>query len=57
MHLGPESVLVACDIAFDESLDTAGVERAVDAVETAIQEAVPEADRIYVEAESDRLTR
>ena len=55
MHLGPDSVLVACDIAFDKSLDTAGVEQAVDAVETAIREIIPKADRIYVEAESDRL--
>ncbi len=55
MHLGPDAVLVACDIAFDESLDTNGIEEAVDAVEATIQETVPEATRIYIEAESDRL--
>lgn len=51
MHLGPESVLVACDVAFDESLDTAGIENVVDVVEAAIKEQIPEAHRIYVEAE------
>jgi len=54
MHLGPDSVLVASEIAFDPALDTAGVEAAVDAVEDAVREVVPEADRIYVEAESER---
>ena len=52
MHLGPDSVLVACEVAFDPALDTAGVEAAVDAVEDAVRGVVPEADRIYVEAES-----
>ncbi|TYL40600.1 zinc/cadmium/cations transporter [Natronococcus pandeyae] len=52
MHLGPESVLVACDIRFRSDLDTAGVEETVDIVEDAIRARVPEADRIYVEAES-----
>jgi len=57
MHLGPDSVLVASEIAFDPALDTAGVEAAVDAVEDAVRESVPEADRIYVEAESERTDR
>lgn len=52
MHLGPESVLVACDLRFRSNLDTAELERTVDAVEDAIRERVPDADRISVEAES-----
>ena len=52
MHLGPDSVLVTCEVAFDPVLDAQGVERAVDEVETAVREVVPEANRIYVEAES-----
>jgi len=52
MHLGPDTVLVACEIAFDPALDAPGVERAVDEVEAAVREVVPEANRIYVEAES-----
>ena len=52
MHLGPEAVLVACEVDFVDNLDTEGVEVAIDRVERAIREVVPEADRIYVEAES-----
>ena len=52
MHLGPDAVLVACDVAFAPALDTDGIEAAVDDVEHAVREAVPDADRIYVEAES-----
>lgn len=52
MHLGPESVLVTCDVSFNADLETDDIERVVDAVEVAIRTAVPEANRIYVEAES-----
>lgn len=51
MHLGPESVLVAVEIEFDDDLDTDGVEAAIDRVENAVRDVVPEAARIYVEAE------
>ena len=54
MHLGPDAVLVACEVAFDPDLDTEGVETAVDAVESAVHDTVPEANRIYVEAETVR---
>ncbi len=57
MHLGPDSVLVASEIAFDPGLDTVGVEDAIDAVESAVRGTVSEADRIYVEAESERGER
>ncbi|CAI48151.1 transport protein (probable substrate zinc/cadmium/cobalt) [Natronomonas pharaonis DSM 2160] len=56
MHLGPESVLVACEIDFDNDLDTRGIEAAIDAVEVAVRDVVPEANRIYVEAESRPVT-
>lgn len=56
MHLGPESVLVACELAFDPGLDTPGVEAAVDAVEAAVRDTVPDANRIYVEAESREVS-
>ncbi len=51
MHLGPEAVLVACEIDFDDDLSTKGVEAAIDDVEAAIRTVVPESTRIYVEAE------
>ncbi|WP_418281595.1 cation diffusion facilitator family transporter [Halorubrum sp. DTA98] len=52
MHMGPDSVLVVCDVGFSPELDTRGVEAVVDDVEDAIRAVVPNADRIYVEAES-----
>jgi len=52
MHLGPDSVLVACEIDFENDLSTAEIEASVDDVEAAIRAVVPEAKRIYVEAES-----
>ncbi|WP_254863455.1 cation diffusion facilitator family transporter [Halovivax gelatinilyticus] len=53
MHMGPEDVLVATDLSFDPSLDTPALESTVDDVESAIRAQLPEADRIYVEAERD----
>ncbi|MFP4631811.1 MAG: cation diffusion facilitator family transporter [Halobacteriota archaeon] len=50
LHLGPASVLVAVEVAFDSGLTLEGVEEATDGIERAIQEVVPEADRIYVES-------
>ena len=52
MHLGPDSVLVACEIDFDNDLTTEGVEAAVDEIEAAARDIVPGAKRIYVEAQS-----
>ena len=56
MHMGPDSVLVACEIDFENGRTTTEIEAIVDAVEIAVREAVPEAKRIYVEAESHELT-
>lgn len=55
MHMGPDTILVACDIAFADDLTVGEVEAIVDDVEAAIQGTVPQADRIYVEAESREL--
>ena len=56
MHLGPDSVLVACEIDFDNGLTTEDIELAIDEIEAAVRTAVPEAKRIYVEAESREIT-
>ncbi|ELY87712.1 zinc/cadmium/cations transporter [Natrialba hulunbeirensis JCM 10989] len=56
MHLGPDSVLVACDVRFDPDLETATIEQTVDVIEARIQDGVPTADRIYVEAETELQT-
>lgn len=55
MHLGTDSVLVACEVAFTTGLQTRAIEAVVDEIEAAVQEQLPEAKRIYVEAESTRL--
>lgn len=52
MHLGPDSVLVACEIDFDNDLTTEGIETAVDEIEAATRTIIPGAKRIYVEAQS-----
>ena len=52
MHMGPDSVLVACEIDFENDLTTTEIEAIVDAVEAAVRTVIPEAKRIYVEAES-----
>lgn len=54
LHMGPESVLVAAEVAFDSALDTEGVEAAVDGIEQAIRQEVPRAGRIYIEPEARR---
>ncbi len=56
MHLGPDSVLVACEIDFENEYRTEEIEGIVDEIETAVRTVVPEAKRIYVEAESRGLS-
>lgn len=49
LHVGPEEILVATEIAFRDGLDTDGVEGAIRAVEHAIRDAVPQVGKIFVE--------
>ncbi len=49
VHQGPEDVLVAAKVELRAELDTAGVSRAIDAVEALIRAAVPIAKMIYIE--------
>lgn len=48
-HLGPEELLVAAKVAFDPSLTVPEIAESVNAMETAVRAAVPEARVIYVE--------
>ncbi len=52
MQLGPEEILVNMEVDFDPGLRDTDVEAAIDAVESAVREAVPAAKRIFVEPES-----
>jgi cation diffusion facilitator family transporter len=49
LHLGPEELLVAAKVEFDEHLDLPAVARAIDAAEARVREAVPAARVIYLE--------
>ena len=48
-YLGPDQLLVAAKLAFDQSLDVAGLADVVNEVEQRIREEVPHATPIYVE--------
>jgi cation diffusion facilitator family transporter len=52
MHFGPNDVLVALSLDFDNALSAAGVEDAVSNIERRIKEAHPEVNRVFVEAQS-----
>ncbi|WP_298460398.1 cation diffusion facilitator family transporter [uncultured Cellulomonas sp.] len=55
MHLGPEELLVAAKFEPDESVDAAGVARAIDAAERRIRAAVPQLTAvIYLEPDLRR---
>jgi len=48
-YLGPDQLLVAAKLAFDQTLDVAGLADVVNDVERRIREEVPHATPIYVE--------
>lgn len=48
-HLGPEELLVAAKVEFDESLSVPEIAAAIDACEARVRAAVPIAERIYIE--------
>ncbi|MFB6283340.1 MAG: cation diffusion facilitator family transporter [Halobacteria archaeon] len=56
LHLGADTVLVTTEVEFRDRMSTDEIEAAVDEIEETIREKVPEAGRIYVEAEN-RMTR
>jgi cation diffusion facilitator family transporter len=48
-YLGPDELLVAAKLDFDETLTFTALTHAIDGVESALREIVPEATRIYIE--------
>ena len=48
-HIGPESILVAAKVQFDQDLTMRQLADVVDAVETDIRAAVPDVSRIFLE--------
>jgi cation diffusion facilitator family transporter len=52
MVLGPNSLLVAARVDFDDDLDDEGVERASDAIERRLREVVPDVTEVFLDATS-----
>jgi cation diffusion facilitator family transporter len=51
VHLGPDEILVAADVEFNDNLDAEDIEDAIDEVERRIALAEPDATRIFIEPE------
>ena len=52
MHFGPQEVLAALSLDFDDKIPAAEIEAAVAGIERAIKAAHPEVGRVFVEAKS-----
>jgi divalent metal cation (Fe/Co/Zn/Cd) transporter len=52
MHVGPQELLIAIDVLFRDGMDTDAIEAAIDEIERAIRDAVPEARAIFIEPET-----
>lgn len=52
MHIGPQELLVAIDVLFRDGMDTDGIEAAIDEIEQAIRDAVPDTRAIFIEPET-----
>jgi cation diffusion facilitator family transporter len=52
MHIGPQELLIAIDVLFRDGMDTDEIEAAIDDIERAIKEAVPDARAIFIEPET-----
>src|SRR5262249_62044388 len=49
LHLGPEDVIVAMKVAFDDSATTTEIAEYVDGIEERLRTALPHLKRIYIE--------
>jgi cation diffusion facilitator family transporter len=54
LYFGPNEVLVNLDVHFEDDLTSDQIEETVDRIEASIKTAVPNVNRIYVEAETIR---
>jgi len=52
MHFGPQEILAALSLDFDDAVPAAAVEAAVTAIERAIKTAHPDVARVFIEARS-----
>ncbi|MFB6310806.1 MAG: cation diffusion facilitator family transporter [Salinirussus sp.] len=49
VYFGPENVVLAADVRFDDSLTAAELDETIDAIEAAIRDANPDVTRVYIE--------
>lgn len=54
MYMGPDDILLTLDIAFDPEARETDVMRSIDRIEAAVASRFPQANRIFIEAESLR---
>ena len=52
MHFGPNEVLVALSLDFDDDLPAGEVERTVTRIERKLRDAYPELGQVFIEAQS-----
>ena len=52
MHFGPNEVLVALSLDFEDSLPAGEVQRIVTHIESKLKAAYPEIGQVYIEAQS-----
>ena len=57
LHMGPESILVTVSVDFEDRLSSSEVETAVTELNRKIRDSVPEANRVFIEAEKPRAHR
>jgi divalent metal cation (Fe/Co/Zn/Cd) transporter len=51
-QLGPDELFVGAHVVFDETLSGEGVAHAIDEIVAAVQRAMPEARRVFVQPET-----
>lgn len=50
MYIGPHSLLVAARVDLSDGLDSAGVERVADEVDSELRKAVPDVEQVFIDA-------
>ena len=56
MYLGPNQVLLTLEVNFSDHLHADDIEKSIDALESKIKEALPQVNRIYIEAETIQIS-
>jgi len=57
MHMGPDNILLAMNIDFQDKIPSSELEKVIDSVEQKIKKYVPEVKQIFIEADGVRITK